>query len=551
MEPVLRNPPSNTAPQQKPSGVLREQDTTNSVPEKSLQESNPTSHFSSAMAAIKQHRARVGLSAELIEATIWARSKIYEPLRSTLHSLGERALTRQALLPISVAITFGFNPILHRQIQEGNGAVLDTIKALNDRAGASSIGRFFLDIVQSVANNPLVIESNSQINPSNLPLLNGTLLAGGIAQIFALGYPIVKTVEYVYFQITAKERALRGEEPLPVTARPELVVVADNAFGDMLLGTTKPRHRNLNTPKVLAHSDSGIPEVFSNRQVDYHIRLSPEGRRVLGSTSLKHVGLDRAERIVLSAFNPDKAVFYGNEGASILSPSTCSTFLNVLSTQAGSCTKQVVLLIPRDATVLGTTSFRELLTPHQPMMQRLADRGIQVDVIHPEDVVLEMVTEELQQRTEALQKAGCSRPLNICLIGDTNHAALTNFSAAIRAAHPNVQVTVISDESFGDIRGRNYKRLSPERIQALRRDALRQSDLNLIYGEHDTSTTDAAAVICNELCSSPSQRRSELQQTVCIVESEQGSRDAEAAQVRSLCVYARLRDRVLSLLSEA
>jgi hypothetical protein len=139
---------------------------------------------------------------------------------------------------------------------------------------------------------------------------------------------------------------------------------------------------------------------------------------------------------------------------------------------------------------------------------------------------------------------------SIFLAIDTNQGALTNFSAAIRTAHPNVVVTVISDESFGDIRGRNYRRLSRERIQTLRRDALRQSDLNLIYGEHDTSTTDAAAVICNELCSNPSQRRSELQQTVCIVESEQGSKDAQAAQVRSLYVYARLRDRVWSALSE-
>jgi hypothetical protein len=507
----------------------------------------PTGAFSSAMAALKGHRERVGMTAALIEPSTWARSTLYEPVRDTLNSIGGKVFSRQALVPIAVAITFGFNPILHRQIKEGGGAVLDTIRALNDAMDASTIGRFILDIVQSVANNPLVIESNSQIQPDNPALLNGALLVGGVAQIFALGY---KAVEYVYFQITAKERAQRGEEPLPATARPELVVVGDSAFGDMLLGTTTPRRRSLMTPKVLAHVDSGIPEVFTRGKVDYHIRMPANGHRLLSDATVQAVGLDRAKQIVLCAFDPDKSVFYGNDSASILSPSTCSTFLNVLSTQEGVCTKQVVLLIPRDATVLQTTPFRQLLTPQQPMMERLAQRGIRVDVIHPEDVVLEMVGEELKQRAEALLEGGISRPLNICLVGDTNATALTNFSAAIKAMNQNVKVTVISDDSIGGIRGRNYRRLSGEQIHELRRKALGQSDLNLIYSDNDTATTDAAAVICNKLCADPLEIRGELQQTVCIVETAQGSRDAVSAGVRSLCVYARLRDKVMTALSE-
>ena len=306
--------------------------------------------------------------------------------------------------------------------------------------------------------------------------------------------------------------------------------------------------RSLRRPVVVVHPNEQIPVTFKEKLIDYHVRINPSEHRPLGDVVLKDSGLNRATKIVLAGFNHDKAVFYGNAGTSTITPSSCSTFLNLLAKEKNPKATDVVLLLPKNAMLLGTRNFHDLLDSSQPVMKVLESKGIKVTVVHPEDVLMEMLDEHIAPLLAKREGGVLSAPLHICLIGDNNHEALKNFARAVELRLPQVKITLIANEMVGDVFGAEFHSLSASARIALQAKALQSSDLNLVYGDDDNVTTDLATIVVNDHLIEDEARAREIAQTVCVMETERGSIDAELLGLQSLCVYKRLRERVSELL---
>jgi hypothetical protein len=439
-------------------------------------------------------------------------------------------------------MTLLVNPRLLRELHQGHGELLESLTASDQAIQSNPVGSWLLDVVQSVANMPLLIESNAQINFDNPPTVNGALLAGGIAQIFLLGYPAVQIIEGLISQTSRRHREQRGEEPLPAKSRPELVIVGPVEFGDMLLSGQRPRQaRNIGAPIVMAHPDEGVPMAYTDMKADFHYRIPLSGDRLLNPNTLRNIGIHRARNVVLAGFNTYRAIFYGDQSGGPISPSTCSTYLNTLSVTQSPGTEHVVVVIPKDASILQATNFRDLLGNEQPMIKRLKEKGVRVDIIHPEDALLNLLSARVAEIVEQRSITASPSKVRLCLIGNSNDRALKNFKSAVESLHPNFEMSIISDTSIGDIDANSAATLGKTERRQHILGLLRASDLNLVYGENDEETTDIANAVCQDLCSLEDLSAGERQQTICVVETERGSRDAAAMGLKTLCIYAELR----------
>jgi hypothetical protein len=522
-----------------------------------LSSTQPTAAFANAASVFSQIRGRSGIGGKLLDGSDWMSAQLFCPVLQAASKAKETVLQTKVLVPVAVAVTLVFNPMLLKQLQTDSGPLLDAIKAANNFMDKSMIGRWALDVIQSVSHFPLLLESNTLVQQSRPPLVNGAILAGGLAQIFALGYPVVKVFENVLSRVNRGERLRLGNEPLPAGSKPRLAFMGPSDFVDTLLENAPRVRRDMKRPIVLVHQDEVIPSVYSDGRVDYHARYSSRlGPRLVSKETLDSFGVSRAERVVLVGFNPNKAVFYGNSESGSITPSMCSTYLSILASQPSPETKNVVIIVPRGAKLLaGTTSFAELLAPEENLMKQLAAQGVKVHVIHPEDVLLELLKKELTKLKADLSAAcppgSAEPPINICLIGDRDVAALRAFARALEALPFGAKVNILADEILGDITGNTFHDLTEEQRRVKKCELLQQSHLNLVYGGDDTATTDLGAVAIRDAERALGAASPEKGQTLCIIETSHGCQDARVLGLRNLSIYEALRERVEQALADS
>jgi len=512
-------------------------------------EASPSSEFCSALAKLREVREHFQLSETLLDASSWAQHSLFEPLVAALQKMKDTIINRNVLVPVTAFMTFVFNPVLFSELRTSGGPTIAQFAAASNYLSESLAGRMFLNVVQSVCNNPLVIESNSLISPDNDPITNAFLLSGGLAQIFALGYPVVRTVEYIFASANRRERARQGLEPLPSVSKPSLVVVADSAFADIVLENIPKRRANWRKPTVIAHPDDKVPRAYELRDTEFHVRIPASEERPFVSEVMRRTGMDRARQIVVGAFNHTKAIFYGNEGGAAISPSFCTTLLGHLASQQKNETEHVILILPKHSTLLGTKPFSHLLHKDQQLMATVNKQRIQVDVVHPEDIIMEMLEKQVSPLLAARKEdtSSSKRPFNICLIGDDNHTALKNFSKEIEARFPQVKVTIIANEVIGTISHAEFNSLTPEQRLAKQEAVLTASDLNLVYSEVDATTTDLAGLFADD---STRDRTQEKRQTIVIMETPDGAQEARNLNYRCICLYDGIMDKVSALLAD-
>jgi hypothetical protein len=258
--------------------------------------------------------------------------------------------------------------------------------------------------------------------------------------------------------------------------------------------------------------------------------------------------MDRARQIVVGAFNHTRAIFYGHESGAAISPSFCTTLLGHLASQQKGETEHVVLILPKQSTLLGTKPFTHLLDKDQQLMKTVHKKGIRVDVIHPEDIIMNMLEDQISGLVEARRNnADCTGvPFNICLIGDDNHTALKNFSKEIETRFEGVKVTIIANQVIGDIANTEFNRLTPEQRLSMQEAVLAASDLNLVYSDVDSTTTDLAALFADDHSRGGTR---EKRQTIVIMETPDGAQEAQNLNYRCICLYDGITKKVSELLA--
>jgi hypothetical protein len=146
---------------------------------------------------------------------------------------------------------------------------------------------------------------------------------------------------------------------------------------------------------VIAHPDDKIPRSYDTRSAEFHVKFPASENRPFVSEVMKRTGIDRANQIVVGAFDHTRAIFYGNDGGAAISPSFCTTLLGQLASQNTNETKHVVLILPKQSTLLGTKSFAQLLDRNQQLMKTVSKKNIRVDIIHPEDIIMNMLADHM------------------------------------------------------------------------------------------------------------------------------------------------------------
>jgi hypothetical protein len=193
-------------------------------------------------------------------------------------------------------------------------------------------------------------------------------------------------------------------------------------------------------------------------------------------------------------------------------------------------------------------SLSDFLSGDGRLIQKLKARGIEVTLIHPEDVVLDMLAPELRRISARASEKDESGKISICLVGGKNgHSALASFAKAIEDAHPSIKVQINARGILGDVHGAAFDSLSEEDRKLRRQQMLRESALTIVYGLTDAETADLANATVSNCAFNPTSEAEEEQQLLCIVETPSGRQEvAEAHGFAALPVYEGLRERIFA-----
>lgn len=461
-----------------------------------------------------------------------------------VESVVDRALSRYVVVPAAMAVALGFNPVLLREIREGHGPMLDALKAANDALQATSAGSRLLDVIQSVSIFPLAIESNPLIDIERPPLVNGALLAGGIADIIGFGYPAVKVLEHIYSRTTRRDRELRGLEPLAPGVNPGVVIVAPTQLAEVMLENVAPPSavsKLFGSPgrkvRTLVHPEATVSERYLDGTISHHIQVANPTAELL-----RIANLGRADRIILAGFEHTKSVFYGDRESGFLSHETCAELIMQIAAKIER-TKQlkISLVVPKNSALLGQQAFADTFSEASPVGKGLKQRNIVVEVIHPEDVIIEELTRRFDQLIAKKRRDDPSAKLKVCLVGYEDTQALEDFAEAIRGINPDIECQILSESIIGDQRNGVVTSMSKDERQVNRGEVLAWSDVNVVYGGTNGETLALTTLIHFDVGAS-----TELKQTISIVEGDGDKSFDFPAEwgVQSLCVYGALAARV-------
>lgn len=508
------------------------------LPEDRLQPVKRTS-FQDAMSAIASLRDRVGLSPELFDPAKWAESPLFSPVVRGLEWVKGSPFKRGVLLPLALGVTFGVNPEVYRELTAGGGPWLDRMDQANNVLSANPVGNYILNLIQTVSQYPTVIESNPLVKPENNAFLNATLGLGGIAQMFAIAYALGAVVQLVISRATMRaaqeqareERMMRGGEPLPADREPAGVILGSVAALHAYLGCRVEKSSTA-ALRVLVFPENDLGQMSRlPEDTESNWRVAIPGPSALLDPQFRgKAGMDRAKEIVVFALDPNQVAFSGDSSRGYFSAEDCLVLLTQLAAQDKVPTK-IKLIIPSGTSVGAAGSFRQICGPDSRIGRALQEKGATVDVVHPEDVVLAMIGEEVRKVTGDLTGR---RDISICLVGNGNESTLQRMQDAIRLKVPGVGEVGIRHFSKGlkafegsPGRGKTRGGRGRPRKDNKNGEFHKEADLVIVYGQDDASTFALSATLNNV-----------RGQKVALVETPDGSSHfASGEYARPRCIH--------------
>lgn len=424
---------------------------------------------------------------------------------------------------------FVANPIFTHEVLMNKGRILEAVQSFNDSIGRLPGGDALLSFVQTFTNTPFIWESHPLVNSTRKPLVNLGLFVGGASQVLLFGLPLFKILMGGH----RRENMRLGKEPLRASESPGVALVGPSELMDVVASRTIPS--DAKKPLVIIHSDDNVPNEFGpGRSAKYHFTVRSDTLTSL--RFMRESGLQRAEKLVLAAFDPDRGLFYGNSACGAITTSAFSTLISLLQDGESASSKvpqKIVVLLPRNVNFFsGAASITDIFKSLSPDAPFSAQSGAKVEVLHPEDIVIDNLSSEFA----ALAAKSSSGKLNICLIGGEHLEMLQAFRTALIERNPQIQVSIIAQDSV-IVDGAKKSVPTPEAGKTLIKELLAASHRNIVYGDSDHQTTDLASLLVRAF-------NAEREQTVCILERPSATKDAAANKLRSLCLYDLLADRI-------
>lgn len=450
----------------------------------------------------------------------WQKTPFFKTWDSVL-AKGKEIISNQSLWMLTT--TFVLNPILRNDVMNAKG--IYTVLEAGSKAieHIPAVGKTIIDALQTFATGPFPWNTTALIAATNPALVNLALVAGSLAQVASI-------VAFGFEQFQKWQRSERmklGIEPLRPKEKPRFTMIGPSELLSRVARVALPEKQSFKNPDVLIHADNIVPSSFK-KEIEYHFNIAGNPQEIVTDSFMKKSGIDRSQNIVFVAFDPDKALFYGREASAALTPSMFTTMLALLShkTLPDQPKRSVTIIAPKDATFLThTTSQHELF-------RGFKEKGLNVIVRTPEDILLEQISEDINLLNVGKPEG---EKIRINLVGGADTAMLKQFKKNIENTLSNAIVNIISDQMIGD---KPYTEDQPSeenvgRIKTLTREA----DINYVYGDTDAQTTDLANLLI-------SVHKTDRKKTIALIERHESVLDASASSLYHLCIYDMLADSI-------
>jgi|GEM_PF-3659666 len=419
--------------------------------------------------------------------------------------------------------TFAFNPIFQHELISGKGILLESIVKLNQVIASLPGGNEVLKSIQSFAMGPFPFNTISLIRPENPPLVNLTLAIGSAIQVsFVIAVPASIGIEK-WRSSVRKERKIKGIEPIKKDEIPRSVMIGPSEFLSAIAIKSCPKNKKRKNPGVLIHADVVRPKSYDLGKTDYHFDIHDNPTKITDCRFMKESGIDRTENLILAAFDPDHALFYGRQASSKITLSALSTLVALLSRKPREelKNKNILVIAPKDTTFLThTTAQHELF----PVFRR---KGIKIETLTPEDIILEHIKGDFDQIKNT---KGVDEKVHVCLVGGADIQMIKKFKFALESLDNRLTVDVICDKVLGELEENSLNGMGDDERKRRVEELLKCSDINYVYGDTDQQTTDLANLIIER-------RGAERNQTVCLLEREEAIADAQAWRLFNICIY--------------
>lgn len=370
---------------------------------------------------------------------------------------------------VMTAALLGLAPAF-AQISSQSGSYYDKLVHLNEIIASNPLGSYVLNTLNQLSH--IFSSAIPQFHPEDVPMVH-------IMEYFHIlsivGGPLEHMVENI-FSSKREARKLIGVEPLRKKEKPQHVFIGPtDVVSDLVQQLYENKPKEKNKPIVAIHTQEGIPARYG-QEINYHFKaINPLSLLDTFPTKddrdyIEFAGIDRADEITIVCFNPDNAIFYGNQNRTDVSPDFVSSLIrNIPSEKLKG--KKINVILNETKLLAGTVPIeQELMT--------LAEKNeFTLNLIKPEELVITKIKSEI----EDIKKIGKKK---IALVGqgeqDQDKLMLKKFTDAIKKISKDITVEFINNE------------------QAMKGE-FGVHDIYVCYGDTDLGTSSLAEAVTEKL----------------------------------------------------
>lgn len=356
------------------------------------------------------------------------------------------------------------------QISSQSGPYYDALVHTNEVISSNPLSLYLVNTLNQLTH--IFSEVVPQFHPEDVPTVHIMEFLHGLAIV---GGPLEHLLENI-FTSKREARKLLGLEPLRRKESPKHVFIGPSQIiSDMAEELYKDEKKTKRQPVVAIHTDESIPARYG-QEVEYHYRTS-DPAEILDTfptqderSFIEVTGLDRADEITTVCFNPDNAIFYGNQSNVQVTPDFASSLIRNLPKEKLKGKKINIVL--NETKLFGQT------TEIEEELENLSKKiGFKLNVIKPEQQVLVRIKSEANKIKTTEKK-------RIALVGqggkNEDKLMISTFIEAINSLDKNYEVEFIDNER-------------------MEKGKVGDHDLYICYGDTDKGTSTLSALTREKL----------------------------------------------------
>lgn len=402
-----------------------------------------------------------------------------------------------------------------KQISTQSGNYYSDLLHLNEVITANPAGNYVLNTINELTH--IFSSAIPQYHPDDVPMIH---IMEFFHTLAIIGGPLEHVLENI-FTSKREARKLAGVEPLRKKEIPEHVFIGPSLIvSDLANKLFENRKKRKHNPIIGIHTDQSIPARFG-QEIDYHFAVD-DAQILLGTFPTKDdrlftevSGIDRAKEITIVCFNPDNAIFYGNQNEADIPPDFASSLIRSIRPPEKLNGKKINVIFNDTKLLAGSTPIeKELIKLSQ-------ENHFTLNCIKPEELVITRIKSEIDD----LKITGTKK---VALVGqgeqDKDKLMLRKFTKTVQDINSDIEVEFISNEqamqgSFGD------------------------HDLYICYGDTDLGTSSLAEAVNEKL-----EGKTNKSKIFALVERNKSLQEYEQIKnVTPVSIYQLVVDKILEI----